>query len=64
LKQPFNNPDEEFERLNLIAMKPVRIYPFAKNCGFYCAFAPIGDEKVLLMSTSKNQKQVLQVELV
>jgi hypothetical protein len=63
LKQPIYNQDEEFDRLNLITLKPVRIRPFIEDCGSYCAYATVGDDKVLLLSAEKNKKKLLQVVL-
>ena len=54
LPQATNNHDEELDKLSLITLKPVKIYPFANNCGRKYAYAPIGDDKVLLISKSEN----------
>jgi len=50
LPQATNNYDEELDKLSLITLKPVKIYPFANNCGPKSAYAPVGDDKVLLIS--------------
>ena len=57
LPQANNNYDEELDKLNLITLKPVKIYPFAKNCGLKYAYAPVGDDKVLLISKSENSRK-------
>ena len=54
LPQATNNIDEELDKLSLITLKPVKIYPFAINCGPKYAYAPVGDDKILLISKSEN----------
>ena len=46
------NQDEKFEKLSLINLKPIRMHPFAENCGYRFAFAPVDDDKVILLSVS------------
>ena len=52
LPKALNNQDEEFDKLSLINLKPIRMHPFAVNCGLRLAYAPIEDDKVLLLSAS------------
>ena len=54
LPQATNNYDEELDKLSLITLKPVKIYPFANNCGPKYAYAPVEEDKVLLISESEN----------
>ena len=51
LPQACDNQDEQFDKLSLINLKPVRMHPFAENCANY-AYAPVDDDKVLLLSSS------------
>jgi hypothetical protein len=59
LPQALNNQDEEFDKLSLINLKPIRMHPFAVNCGAKYAYAPIGDDKVLLLSASDGSHNFL-----
>ena len=64
LPKAIQNQEAEFDKLSLINLKPIRMNPFADECGVYCAYAPIGDAKVLLLSASRNQKNLLQCDLI
>ena len=59
LPQASNNQDEEFDKLSLINLKPIRMHPFAVNCGYRYAYAPVEDDKVLLLSESNNLRNLL-----
>ena len=59
LPKALNNQDEEFDKLSLINLKPIRMHPFAVNCGFRFAYAPIEDDKVLLLSASADSLNLL-----
>ena len=59
LPQALNNQDEEFDKLSLINLKPIRMHPFAVNCGYRYAYAPVEDDKVLLISESNNLRNLL-----
>jgi hypothetical protein len=50
LPQALNNKDEEFDKLSLINLKPIRMHPFTVNCYTRYAYSPIEDDKVLLLS--------------
>jgi hypothetical protein len=52
LPQTIKNQEDEFDKLSLINLKPIRMNPFVDECGAYYAYAPIGDAKVLLLSAS------------
>ncbi len=57
LPQATNNIDEELDKLSLFTLKPVKIYPFANNSGPISAYAPVGEDKVLLISESENSRK-------
>ena len=59
LPKALKNQDEEFDKLSLINLKPIRMHPFAVNCGPRLAYAPIEDDKVLLLSASEDSCDVL-----
>ena len=59
LPKALNNQDEEFDKLSLINLKPNRMHPFAVNCGLRLAYAPIEDDKVLLLSASLDSLNLL-----
>lgn len=48
-----SDEEEEFDKLSLLNLNPVKIAPFEEECGQYFAYAPVGDDKVLLLSTSE-----------
>ena len=59
-----DNQDEQFDKLSLINLKPVRMHPFADYCNNYeYAYALIDDDKVLLMSSSNKSRNILQCDL-
>ena len=64
LPQACENQDEKFDKLSLINLKPVKMHPFADNCGAKYAYAPVDDEKVLLMSSSFKSKNILLCDLI
>ena len=64
LPQACDNKDQEFDKLSLINLKPVRMHPFAENCGPRFAYAPVDDDKVLLLSTSNKSRNKLQCDLI
>ena len=64
LPQACDNQDEQFDKLSLINLKPVRMHPFAENCGPRYAYAPVDDDKVLLMSSSFKSRNILQCDLI
>ena len=59
LPKALKNQDEEFDKLSLINLKPIRMHPFAVNCGYRLAYAPIEDDKVLLLSASADSLNLL-----
>jgi hypothetical protein len=59
LPKALKNQDEEFDKLSLINLKPIRMHPFAVNCGPRLAYAPIEDDKVLLLSASADSLNLL-----
>ena len=59
LPKALKNQDEEFDKLSLINLKPIRMHPFAVNCGPTLAYAPIEDDKVLLLSASADSLNLL-----
>ena len=59
LPKALKNQDEEFDKLSLINLKPIRMHPFAVNCGLRLAYAPIEDDKVLLLSASVDSLNLL-----
>ena len=64
LPQSCNNQDEQFDKLSLINLKPVRMHPFADICNSAYAYAPVDDGKVLLLSSSFKSKNILQCDLI
>ena len=64
LPQASFDHNEEFEKLNLLTLKPIKIHPFADDCRFYYAYAPVGDDKALLLSASQSQPNQLQADLI
>ncbi len=63
LPQTCDSQDEQFNKLSLINLKPIRMHPFVKNCD-YNAYAPVDDDKVLLLSSSSESKNLLQCDLI
>ena len=59
LPKALKNQDEEFDKLSLINLKPIRMHPFAVNCGGRLAYAPIDVDKVLLLSASADSLNLL-----
>jgi hypothetical protein len=39
------------------------MHPFAENCANY-AYAPVDDDKVILMSSSNKSRNILQFDLI
>ena len=64
LPQACDNQDEQFDKLSLINLKPVRMHPFADNCAARYAYAPVDDDKVLLLSVSSKSGNILQCDLI
>ena len=64
LPQACDNQDQEFDKLSLINLKPVRMHPFAESCANRYAYAPVDDDKVLLLSSSSESKNLLQCDLI
>jgi hypothetical protein len=64
LPKALNSHDQEFDKLSLIDLKPLRMQPFAESCGFRNAYAPVDSEKVLLISSSHKSKNFLNCELI
>ena len=46
--------DEEFDKLKLINLKPVRLYAFPENCGDRYAYTSFTENKVLLIYAQEN----------
>jgi hypothetical protein len=59
LPEALINQDEMFDKLCLINLKPIRMHPFAVNCVTRYAYAPVGDDKVLLLSASDDSRNIL-----
>ena len=59
LPQALNNQDEEFDKLSLVNLKPIRMHPFAVNCLDKYAYAQVEDDKVLLLSASNDSRNLL-----
>ena len=49
-----DNQDEEFDKLKLINLKPVRLYAFPENCGDRYAYTSFTENKVLLIYAQEN----------
>jgi hypothetical protein len=64
LPQACDIQDEQFDKLSLINLKPVRMHPFAENCGPRFTYAPVDDDKVLLLSSSNQSTKTLQCDLI
>ena len=64
LPQAIKKQEDEFDKLSLINLKPIRMNPFVDYCGPLYAYAPIANAKVLLISASFNQKNILQCDLI
>jgi hypothetical protein len=55
LPQANDKFDEDNEKLKLITSKAIRIHLYIENCGYRMAYAPISDDKTLLLSSSNFQ---------
>jgi hypothetical protein len=64
LPQASSDEEEEFDKLSLLNLTPVKIVSFVDNCGALRAFAPVGDDKVLLLSASEDSRNKLQAALI
>ena len=43
---------------------PVRIHPFADECGGRFAYTPVGEDKVLLLSVARSRLDALRADLI
>ena len=59
-----NKKDHEFDGINLVNIVPVRIHPFADDCEGRFAYAPVGEDKVLLLSVAKKRLDILRIDLI
>lgn len=53
-----------FDNLSLLNFTPFRIANFAEKCGMRYAYAPVEDNKVLLVSSSWSTRNILEASLI
>jgi len=56
--------DEDNDSFGLINFVPIRMHRFADNCNNYHAYAPIEDDKTLLLSASWKSNHVLEAVVI
>ena len=64
LPQACSHHKEDFDKLNLLNLSPIRIASFEPSCNLRFAYAPMVGSKVLLMSASWQKLSTLNVTLV